>query len=85
MESLRNQIKTYTRHGGPWWHLEKRLVDEGASEEFAKYFVSRINKICPDNSDNAIRVYDLWVLTNDEAAAKGKMLILGMHITSTKN
>ena len=76
---LRDKIKIYAKHGGPWKHLEDELLIIGFSNKLASDYVSRISKkLSYENSRKALDVYDIWMETKDESTTGAYMLLLSI-------
>ncbi len=74
---IREQIKTYTTHGGAWNHLSKRLIDIGLIEEFTVEFIDYSNsQLSAKHSKSVLQVFDAWAKNRSEREAKLTMLLV---------
>lgn len=66
---LRQQIKIATIHGGSWLHLNKRLIADGSSQEFADEYTSFMrSQLGEEHSEHCLIIYDLWKKEDEHAA-----------------
>lgn len=62
MRKTIDYIKTYTQHGGSWFHLKEMLIADGMSNSDAEHFISHYNKkLSIENSESALLVYETWL------------------------
>lgn len=77
MQTLKQQIKTFAQHGGPWCQLENRFINEGASQNIASLFVKYIRKeLSKKNSDIAVKIYEYWESSSSEKEVESFLLAL---------
>ncbi|MCG9657612.1 hypothetical protein [Vibrio mediterranei] len=76
MVTTRSRIGIATQHGGSWYHIRIALINEGASNSFADYFVGFMKStLNSKHSERCKYIYDVFV-DYGECAAKMAILLL---------